>query len=298
MCVWESEFRALVKLSVRSYLVGNAGSRPISEAKQPWACLVLGWGTTGEAHVLYSLPSSKIYTSVGYRRRLAGCQTRPIFPILLNPREHPRYRINSYLVSPITCKDHIYFLGVERVQGNPCSRHSRRFAVWIYTQPVNTLGPQGYIQEYQYIWLYLYIFQSVYMTISTEHHSVWIRRTDCVSLVHRSYFILYIYIYIYIYVYIYVRLWPATNIKDARMSVCLVVWVYIDGRRLFMRSDFYYWLTTVVIVTVLFGLFIEFLWTTAKVPDIVCRIPDITGYPKYCRIIRHCRISGTSLNCA
>ena len=40
---------------VRSYLVGNAGSRPISEAKQPWACLVLGWGTTGEAHVLYSL---------------------------------------------------------------------------------------------------------------------------------------------------------------------------------------------------------------------------------------------------
>jgi hypothetical protein len=62
-----------------------------------------------------------------------------------------------------------------------------------------------------------------------------------------------------------------------------------------MRSDFYYWLTTVVIVTVLFGLFIEFLWTTAKVPDIVCRIPDITGYPKYCRIIRHCRISGTSL---
>jgi hypothetical protein len=50
-----SGFRALVKLSVRSYLVGNAGSRPISEAKQPWACLVLGWGTTGEAHVLYSL---------------------------------------------------------------------------------------------------------------------------------------------------------------------------------------------------------------------------------------------------
>jgi hypothetical protein len=40
--------------TVRSYLVGNAGSRPISEAKQPWACPVLGWGTTGEAHVLYS----------------------------------------------------------------------------------------------------------------------------------------------------------------------------------------------------------------------------------------------------
>lgn len=44
-----------LELSVRSYLVGNAGSRPISEAKQPWACLVLRWGTTGEAHVLYSL---------------------------------------------------------------------------------------------------------------------------------------------------------------------------------------------------------------------------------------------------
>ena len=42
------------ELTVRSNLVGNAGSRPISEAKQPWACPVLGWGTTGEAHVLYS----------------------------------------------------------------------------------------------------------------------------------------------------------------------------------------------------------------------------------------------------
>lgn len=87
-----------------------------------------------------------------------------------------------------------------------------------------------------------------------------------------------------IYIYIYIRLWPATNIKDARMSVCLVVWVYIDGRRLFMRSDFYYWLTTVVIVTVLFGLFIEFLWTTAKVPDIVCRIPD-SGYYRISQIL-------------
>ena len=47
----------LLESSVRSYLVGNAGSRPISEAKQPWACLVLRWGTTGEAHVLYSLPN-------------------------------------------------------------------------------------------------------------------------------------------------------------------------------------------------------------------------------------------------
>lgn len=44
--------------TVRSNLVGNAGSRPISEAKQPWACPVLGWGTTGEAHVLYSFSSN------------------------------------------------------------------------------------------------------------------------------------------------------------------------------------------------------------------------------------------------
>ena len=43
--------------TVRSNLVGNAGSRPISEAKQPWACPVLGWGTTGVAHVLYSFSS-------------------------------------------------------------------------------------------------------------------------------------------------------------------------------------------------------------------------------------------------
>ena len=47
--------------TVRSNLVGNAGSRPISEAKQPWACPVLGWGTTGEAHVLYSF-SSKLFS--------------------------------------------------------------------------------------------------------------------------------------------------------------------------------------------------------------------------------------------
>ena len=52
------------ELTVRSNLVGNAGSRPISEAKQPWACPVLGWGTTGEAHVLYSTPiSSKSYAA-------------------------------------------------------------------------------------------------------------------------------------------------------------------------------------------------------------------------------------------
>ena len=50
-----SGLETLLESSVRSYLVGNAGSRPISEAKQPWACLVLRWGTTGEAHVLYSL---------------------------------------------------------------------------------------------------------------------------------------------------------------------------------------------------------------------------------------------------
>ena len=52
----------LLEFSVRSYLVGNAGSRPISEAKQPWACLVLRWGTTGEAHVLYS-PTFELYCS-------------------------------------------------------------------------------------------------------------------------------------------------------------------------------------------------------------------------------------------
>jgi hypothetical protein len=51
----------LLEFSVRSYLVGNAGSRPISEAKQPWACLVLRWGTTGEAHVLYSLSFCQVF---------------------------------------------------------------------------------------------------------------------------------------------------------------------------------------------------------------------------------------------
>jgi hypothetical protein len=55
--VWRLGLRSETsgELTVRSNLVGNAGSRPISEAKQPWACPVLGWGTTGEAHVLYSL---------------------------------------------------------------------------------------------------------------------------------------------------------------------------------------------------------------------------------------------------
>ena len=60
ICSWAEWPDAITRLvtsqefSVRSNLVGNAGSRPISEAKQPWACLVLRWGTTGEAHVLYS----------------------------------------------------------------------------------------------------------------------------------------------------------------------------------------------------------------------------------------------------
>jgi len=36
-----SGLETLLESSVRSYLVGNAGSRPISEAKQPWACLDL-----------------------------------------------------------------------------------------------------------------------------------------------------------------------------------------------------------------------------------------------------------------
>ena len=60
--------------TVRSNLVGNAGSRPISEAKQPWACPVLGWGTTGEAHVLYSF-SFKIYIMSGDSLRCARAPT-------------------------------------------------------------------------------------------------------------------------------------------------------------------------------------------------------------------------------
>ena len=52
--------------TVRSNLVGNAGSRPISEAKQPWACPVLGWGTTGEAHVLYSSLMSSPFSISGW----------------------------------------------------------------------------------------------------------------------------------------------------------------------------------------------------------------------------------------
>ena len=72
----------LLEFSVRSYLVGNAGSRPISEAKQPWACLVLRWGTTGEAHVLYSLP--KLLPSQKLRRAVLYLPCAPplssVFP--------------------------------------------------------------------------------------------------------------------------------------------------------------------------------------------------------------------------
>ena len=64
-----SRLATLLEFSVRSYLVGNAGSRPISEAKQPWACLVLRWGTTGEAHVLYS-PSFLLFSR---ESRIVGC---------------------------------------------------------------------------------------------------------------------------------------------------------------------------------------------------------------------------------
>jgi hypothetical protein len=35
-------------IMIPARMVGNAGSRPISEAKQPWACLVLRWGITAE----------------------------------------------------------------------------------------------------------------------------------------------------------------------------------------------------------------------------------------------------------
>ena len=61
------------ELTVRSNLVGNAGSRPISEAKQPWACPVLGWGTTGEAHVLYSISFILMMPS-GLRSARALCR--------------------------------------------------------------------------------------------------------------------------------------------------------------------------------------------------------------------------------
>ena len=58
--------------TVRSNLVGNAGSRPISEAKQPWACPVLGWGTTGEAHVLYSTSQNNHMMVSGLRSARSG----------------------------------------------------------------------------------------------------------------------------------------------------------------------------------------------------------------------------------
>ena len=58
--------------TVRSNLVGNAGSRPISEAKQPWACPVLGWGTTGEAHVLYSTSQKNHMMVSGLRSARSG----------------------------------------------------------------------------------------------------------------------------------------------------------------------------------------------------------------------------------
>ena len=41
--------------SLRSYQVENTVSRPICEVKQPWACLVLGWVTTGETHRVVSI---------------------------------------------------------------------------------------------------------------------------------------------------------------------------------------------------------------------------------------------------
>jgi hypothetical protein len=75
----------LLESSVRSYLVGNAGSRPISEAKQPWACLVLRWGTTGEAHVLYS-PQISFFQVKNLTWRLYLCifctdSPPPLFPL-------------------------------------------------------------------------------------------------------------------------------------------------------------------------------------------------------------------------
>ena len=43
------------ELTVRSNQVGNAGSRPISEAKQPGACPVLGWRTFAKQQMRESL---------------------------------------------------------------------------------------------------------------------------------------------------------------------------------------------------------------------------------------------------
>ena len=85
---WPDDITRLVtsqEFSVRSNLVGNAGSRPISEAKQPWACLVLRWGTTGEAHVLYS---PTIYLFLKRRRRAhshAGHSPPPFWPPSRDP---------------------------------------------------------------------------------------------------------------------------------------------------------------------------------------------------------------------
>ena len=48
-------------LCIRPYHVENTSSRPITEVKQHWAALVLGWVTAWEYAVLYSLlPSPDI----------------------------------------------------------------------------------------------------------------------------------------------------------------------------------------------------------------------------------------------
>ena len=79
------------ELTVRSNLVGNAGSRPISEAKQPWACPVLGWGTTGEAHVLYSFykfsgdPHSEVRTVQHFRHSFLPTIQSPLKALCLAP---------------------------------------------------------------------------------------------------------------------------------------------------------------------------------------------------------------------
>lgn len=97
-----SGLATLLEFSVRSYLVGNAGSRPISEAKQPWACLVLRWGTTGEAHVLYSLKSflfaRKEMTWVCTLLVLLALDLAPLSMLL--DLGYPPFIYPSYLIYP------------------------------------------------------------------------------------------------------------------------------------------------------------------------------------------------------
>ena len=50
--VWQTQFPTVS--CVRPYHPENTGSRPITEVKQGWAALVLGWVTAWEYAVLYA----------------------------------------------------------------------------------------------------------------------------------------------------------------------------------------------------------------------------------------------------